>query len=47
LEYKNNLSDSQWTMLGSPTPGTGGVLSLTDNTSLPAQRFYRLVVTSP
>ena len=47
LEYKDNLSDPQWTLLGSPAAGTGGPLNLTDNTPPPSQRFYRLVVTSP
>ena len=46
LEYKNNLGDSQWTLLGSPVAGTGNPLNLTDNSPLPSQRFYRLVVTS-
>jgi hypothetical protein len=46
LEYKNNLNDPQWTLLGTPANGTGGTLILNDSTSLPAQRFYRLIVTS-
>ena len=47
LEYKDNLSDSQWTLLGSPAAGTGGPFNLADNAPPPSQRFYRLVVTSP
>jgi hypothetical protein len=47
LEYKNNLGDAQWTLLGSPVAGTGAALNLADNTPPPSQRFYRLVVTSP
>jgi hypothetical protein len=46
LEYKNNLGDSQWTLLGSPVAGTGAPLNLADNTPPPSQCFYRLVVTS-
>ncbi len=46
LEYKNNLSDPQWTLLGTPVAGTGGPLALNDNSPLPMQRFYRLVVTA-
>ena len=46
LEYKNNLGDVQWALLGSPVAGTGNALNLIDNTPLPSQRFYRLVVTS-
>jgi hypothetical protein len=46
LEYKTNLGDSQWTLLGAPVAGTGGTLNLADNTPPPSQRFYRLVVTA-
>lgn len=46
LQYKNGLSDAQWTSLGSPIPGTGNSITLTDSATAQPQRFYRLVVTA-
>ncbi len=46
LEYKNDLDNPQWTLLGSPVAGTGGPLTLNDAMTAQSQRFYRLVVTS-
>jgi len=42
LEYKNNLADPAWTPLGSPVTGTGGALTLTNNSGDSLQRFFRL-----
>jgi hypothetical protein len=46
LQYKNNLTDPQWTLLGSRITGTGGPLALSDAISVQPQRFYRLVITT-
>ena len=42
LEYKDDLAASTWTPLGPPTPSTGGLITLTDDTNTSIQRFYRL-----
>jgi hypothetical protein len=39
MEYKNSLTDSQWTALPL-VAGTGGTLTLTDPTAPTSQRFY-------
>ena len=44
LQYKNGLTDAQWTPLGAPVPGTGNSLTLTDSGPAQARRFYRLLV---
>jgi hypothetical protein len=41
LEYKNRLSDAQWTPAGS-APGTGSTVSITDTAAIAANRFYRI-----
>lgn len=41
LEYKNSLSDANWTPLPL-TAGNGGLLTLTDPTTNSSQRFYRV-----
>jgi hypothetical protein len=41
LEYKNSLTDAQWTLLPL-VAGTGGTVQLTDPAPGPAQRFYRV-----
>ncbi|MGD0208940.1 MAG: immunoglobulin domain-containing protein [Verrucomicrobiota bacterium] len=41
LEYKNTLSDTNWTTL-SLTGGNGNVLTLTDSSATNSQRFYRV-----
>lgn len=46
LQFKNSLSDAQWTPLGTPTPGNGGTLTLSASMSASSQRFFRLVATS-
>jgi len=43
LYYKNNLTDSVWTPLGSPVAGTGSVMSVSDGVG-DGQRFYQLTV---
>jgi hypothetical protein len=42
LEYKNNLADPAWTPEGNPVTGTGGALTLTNNTTDSTQRFFHL-----
>jgi hypothetical protein len=41
VEYKNNLTDSSWTPLGSAVAGNGAVQSVSDSTP-PGNRFYRV-----
>ena len=43
MYYKNNLTDSGWTQLGSPVTGNGSVQSVSDSLGQ-SQRFYRLGV---
>jgi cytochrome c biogenesis protein CcdA len=44
LEYKNKLTDPAWTLLPlSVITGTGGTVTLQDNTAAQAARFYRVV----
>ena len=40
--FGDTTPDANWTL----APGTGGTLTLADNTPSASQRFYRLVVTS-
>jgi hypothetical protein len=42
LEVKTNLSDAVWTPLGSPVPGTGGTVTLTNGIGNSPQLFFRL-----
>jgi hypothetical protein len=44
IEYKTNLSNPSWTLLGSPAIGNGATLSVT-NTVSSSQGFYRVVIT--
>jgi len=41
LEYKNSLTDSQWTALPL-VAGNGGLRTLSDPTATGQQRFYRV-----
>jgi hypothetical protein len=41
VEYKNNLTDPNWSPLGSPVAGNGAVQSVSDSTS-GTRRFYRV-----
>jgi len=41
LEYKNSLSDANWTPAGT-APGTGNTVSITDPAATAATRFYRV-----
>jgi hypothetical protein len=44
LEYKNNLTDPAWILLpSSVVTGTGGTVTLQDNTATQTARFYRVV----
>ncbi len=42
VQYKQHITDTNWNSLGSPVPGTNGVIqSMTDNTTN-GSRFYRV-----
>ena len=43
LEYKNQVTDANWTAILPATAGTGGVLTLYDTNAMPAVRFYRVI----
>jgi autotransporter-associated beta strand protein len=43
VEYKDNLTDANWTPLGSAISGNGSIQSLSD-TPDPSQRFYRVQI---
>jgi len=47
LQCKTNLDDPAWLPLGSPIPGNGNTITLTNSTVSPERRFFRLMVTSP
>lgn len=44
LQYKNNLTDANWTSMGSPISGDGNVHTVNDSTAGQATRFYRVQV---
>jgi hypothetical protein len=46
VQYKTNLSQSQWVNLGAPIVAAGGPITLSDTNGIQSssQRFYRLVV---
>ncbi len=44
VEYKNNLTAPVWTPLGSPVPGTGGLLTMTNDMNSSLQCFFRIKV---
>lgn len=46
LEYKDQLDAPNWTTLGSPVPGNGATLSLTNDSGNSPQRFFRLRMTN-
>jgi hypothetical protein len=43
LQYNDDLTTSNWISLVPSTPGTGGVLILTDPAPSPTARFYRVI----
>jgi hypothetical protein len=43
IEYKDDLAAPAWTLLGSPVPGTGGSISVTNDITLSTHRFYRII----
>jgi hypothetical protein len=47
VEYKTNLADASWTAWGSPLPGNGATLSLTNPPDGATQRFFRVRVVFP
>ncbi|MGZ5002939.1 MAG: PQQ-dependent sugar dehydrogenase, partial [Chthoniobacterales bacterium] len=42
LEYKDNITDPSWNSLGTSVAGTGGTVEVTDTSSNPGHRYYRL-----
>ncbi|HVV72349.1 MAG TPA: hypothetical protein VHI52_12770, partial [Verrucomicrobiae bacterium] len=42
VEYKDDLNEPNWTPLGGSLLGDGTAFSVTNNTSVPQQRFYRV-----
>ena len=44
LQYKDNLTATNWTPLGSPVTGNGNPISVTNNLSASPQRFFRLSI---
>jgi hypothetical protein len=42
LEYKSDFTESMWTPLPPPLPGTGDILLFSDNIALSTNRFYRV-----
>jgi len=47
LLYVDNLTNSNWTALGSPISGTGGPIAWSYGVTNQPQRYFRLVITSP
>jgi hypothetical protein len=43
VQYKNTLSDSSWTSIGSSVTATGSTASYTDTTATGGTRFYRVI----
>jgi hypothetical protein len=46
LEYKDDLTVPAWNPMGSPITGTGGPLSITNDITASAQRYFRLRLTN-
>jgi hypothetical protein len=44
IQYKDDLAASNWTSLGNLMPGTGGLMSATNNITSATQRFYRILI---
>jgi len=44
VEYKDDLTGPTWIPLGSPIPGTGGSISVTNDFTLSTHRFFRISV---
>jgi hypothetical protein len=44
ISYKNNLTDSSWTQLGSSLTGTGLIQTVTDSAVSQSRRFYQLTI---
>ena len=43
VQYRSDLTTNQWVNLGSPVPGTGTDMCVTDNVKGQPQKFYRVV----
>lgn len=44
VQYKVNITDANWTTLGTPSAGTGGTVTVNDGISLAGRRYYRISV---
>ncbi|HEV2694152.1 MAG TPA: lamin tail domain-containing protein [Verrucomicrobiae bacterium] len=44
VEFKDNLNASSWTQVGSSVSGTGGVITVTNDTTASTRRFFRIRV---
>ena len=44
VEFKDNLGDSEWQVLGQPTVASGDTLTIADPAPASSQRFYRITV---
>jgi hypothetical protein len=44
VEYKDDMSAPTWTLLGSPLPGTGGSITVT-NAITGQNRFFQVDIT--
>jgi hypothetical protein len=44
LQYKDDLGTATWTPLGAPMPGSGALLTITNDFTKSSQRFYRLEI---
>ena len=44
LEYKDDLTAANWTVLGSPTNGTGGPITVTNALGASPSRFFKLII---
>ena len=42
LEYKNALTDPNWTQIFPSQPGNGGAVTLSDSAATNRTRFYRV-----
>jgi hypothetical protein len=47
VEYKDDLTDLQWTLSGAALTGTGGPLNSTNSITGSPRRFYRLRLLAP
>jgi len=44
IQYRTNLTQTNWLNLGAPIPGGNSMVSVTDGIGANQQRFYRLAL---